>query len=240
MDKLDVFIQENRIPNIIFHGPHGSGKKTLVRNFIQRLYEKEDMETSVMYVNCVIGKGIKFIREDLKFFSKQNIHYKFKSVILLNAEKLTPDAQFALRRCVEQFNHTTRFFIVTTDKYKLIKPILSRFSELYVGSPTNLYTLQHSLVDTRELDTSRGKALEEMLDALVPDTIESTAKRLYEEAYSTIDLIKYVDTHAVGDKDTWMALCATIQYDIYDEYLVMFILLHGFLFRKELDVNLCK
>jgi hypothetical protein len=79
-----------------------------------------------------------------------------------------------------------------------------------------------------------------MLGNLVPDTIESTAKRLYDQAYSTIDLIKYVDTHEVGDKDAWMALCATIQYDIYDEYLVMFILLHGFLFRKELDVNLCK
>ena len=32
---------------------------------------------------------------------------------------------------------------------------------------------------------------------------------------------------------------ATVK-DIYDEYLVMFILLHGLLFSKELDVNLCK
>lgn len=239
MDKLEVFMKENRVPNIIFHGPHGSGKKTLVREFIQRLYPKEEMETSVMYVNCVIGKGIKFIREELKFFSKQNIHHHFKSVILLNAEKLTPDAQFALRRCVEQFNHTTRFFIVTTDKYKLIKPILSRFSELYIGSPINLYTTHINTIDTRELDTTRSIFLETLLSTLSESTLQEIARTLYMKAYSTLDLIRYVETHEVGDKDAWNALCATIQYDIYDEHLLMYILLHG-LFRKDLNVNLLK
>ena len=67
-----------------------------------------------MYVNCAHGKGIKFIREELKFFAKTNINLKegeiFKSIVLLNADKLTIDAQSALRRCIELFNHTTRFF----------------------------------------------------------------------------------------------------------------------------------
>lgn len=239
MDTLNVFIQENRIPNIIFHGSHGSGKKTLVREFIQRLYDKRDMDTCVMYVNCVIGKGIKFIREDLKFFSKQNIHYKFKSVILLNAERLTPDAQFALRRCVEQFNHTTRFFIVTTDKYKLIKPILSRFSELYVGSSVNLYTLHNNLrVDTTRLEVEREPEFISKMNLLTPDNAQEISEWLYGNAYSALDLIHYVDTHEVGDKDSWMALCASIQYDVYDEKLIMYILLHALLFRKELEVKL--
>ena len=239
MNVLNVFIQENRIPNIIFHGPHGSGKKTLVREFIQRLYDKNDMSTCVMYVNCVIGKGIKFIRDELKFFSKQNIHYKFKSVILLNAEKLTPDAQFALRRCIEQFNHTTRFFIVTTDKYKLIKPILSRFSELYVGSPVNLYTLHNDArVNIATLDQQREIEFLSKMKELVPESIQSTAEWLYAHAYSALDLIRYVDQHDVGDKDAWMALCTSIQYDMYDETLLMSILLHSLLFRTELEVKL--
>jgi replication-associated recombination protein RarA len=239
MEQLNVFIQEKRIPNIIFHGPHGSGKKTLVREFIQRLYEKKDMETCVMYVNCVVGKGIKFIREDLKFFSKQNIHDTFKSVILLNAEKLTPDAQFALRRCVEQFNHTTRFFIVTTDKYKLIKPILSRFSELYVGSSVNLYThYNNSRIDTTKLDAEREQLFDSKMKELVPENISEITEWLYTEAYSAQDMIRYVDTHEVGDKDDWMALCASIQYDIYDEKVILYILLHALLFRKELVVKI--
>jgi DNA polymerase III delta prime subunit len=60
----------------------------------------------------------------------------FKSIVLLNADKLTIDAQSALRRCIELFCHSTRFFIVVEDKNKLLKPILSRFCEIYVPPPT--------------------------------------------------------------------------------------------------------
>jgi DNA polymerase III delta prime subunit len=59
----------------------------------------------------------------------------FKSIVLLNADKLTIDAQSALRRCIELFCHSTRFFIVVEDKNKLLKPILSRFCEIYVPPP---------------------------------------------------------------------------------------------------------
>ena len=67
-----------------------------------------------MDVNCAHGKGIKFVREELKFFAKTNMKNKcnFKTVILSNADKLTVDAQSALRRCIELFSHTTRFFII--------------------------------------------------------------------------------------------------------------------------------
>ena len=40
----------------------------------------------VMCVNCAHGKGIKFIRDELKFFAKTNINhmhgYFFKSIVL--------------------------------------------------------------------------------------------------------------------------------------------------------------
>jgi DNA polymerase III delta prime subunit len=238
METLNLFIQKNKIPNIIFHGPNGSGKKTMLYEFIHKLYKKEDIDTCVMFVNCIIGKGIKFIREDIKSFSKQNIHYTFKSVVLLNAEKLTSDAQFALRRCVELFNHTTRFFIVTTDKYKLIKPILSRFSELYIFSPINLYTLQTEKVMNYDSMIERPQQLQHILSTLQEDTIWKVTKELYGEAYSALDLIEYVSKSDIEDKDTWCLLCSNIQYNIYDEQLLMYILLHSLLFRKETIVNL--
>ena len=60
---------------------------------------------------------------------------KFKSIILFNADKLTVDAQSALRRCIEQFSHTTRFFIIIENKDKLLNPILSRFCNIFVSYP---------------------------------------------------------------------------------------------------------
>ena len=123
--KLDYFIKTRKIPHIIFHGESGTGKRTLLNNFIKDIYEhdKAVMNLYVIYIDCGHAKGIKFIREELKFFARTNIHNSqklFKSIVLLNADKLTMDAQSALRRCIELFSNTTRFFIVVENKYKLL------------------------------------------------------------------------------------------------------------------------
>ena len=135
-----------------------------------------------MYVNCSHGKGIKFIREDLKFFAKTHINSNsgniFKSIILLNADKLTIDAQSALRRCIELFSHNTRFFIVAEDKYNLMKPILSRFCEIYVPEPivndqiVNLYKYKlNEVFKMNNLKTQR-------LDILKKEILKSVDKNI--------------------------------------------------------------
>ena len=137
--KLAYFLTTKKIPNIIFHGEPKSGKRTLLNDFLHQIYEgsHQKMKTHIMTVECSHGKGIKFIREDLKFFAKAHIQSNhganFKSIVLLNADSLTIDAQSALRRCIELFSHNTRFFILVENKERLLNPILSRFCEIYVA-----------------------------------------------------------------------------------------------------------
>ena len=136
--KLDHFLETQKIPHLIFHGSSGTGKRTLVYNFLNKIYgnDKYKLKSNVMFVNCAHGKGIKFIRDELKFFAKTNIQGNqgvlFKSIVLFNADSLTIDAQSALRRCIELFSYNTRFFIVVENKHKMLNPILSRFCEIYV------------------------------------------------------------------------------------------------------------
>jgi DNA polymerase III delta prime subunit len=75
-EKLEYFHSIHKIPNIIFNGPSGSGKSTIVNEFISLIYDgnREKIKDLVMYVNCAHGKGIKFIREELKFFAKTQIN----------------------------------------------------------------------------------------------------------------------------------------------------------------------
>ena len=86
-EKLKYFYSIHKIPNIIFNGSSGSGKSTIVNEFISLIYEgnKEKIKDFVMYVNCAHGKGIKFIRDELKFFAKTHINSNsgniFKSII---------------------------------------------------------------------------------------------------------------------------------------------------------------
>ena len=212
-DKLDYFLKIHKIPNILFHGPSGSGKRTIVNEFIHKIYtnDKEKIKNFVMYVNCSHGKGIKFIREELKFFAKTHINSNggntFKSVVLLNADKLTMDAQSALRRCIELFSHNTRFFIVAEDKYNLMKPILSRFCEIYVpelvinNSIVNLY--KHNLNTTFKLKDVKSQRLEWLKKELVKYNGKKTSmnelmlfsSKLYEKSYSGLDIMNLLENH---------------------------------------------
>ena len=140
--KLNNLYETKNIPNIIFHGTNLTGKKSYIDYLMKMIYKSvENISKYVLIINCSHGKGnIKFIRENLKHFANTIINnsdkYLFKSIILINADKLTIDAQSALRRCIEIYNHSTRFFIVVDDKFKILKPILSRFSEIYCSQKT--------------------------------------------------------------------------------------------------------
>ncbi len=150
LKQLNYFISIRKIPNLIFHGSSGTGKRTIVGNFINQIYgcDRARVKSNVMFVNCAHGKGIKFIRDELKYFAKANMqgndNNMFKSIVLMNADELTIDAQSALRRCIELFSHNTRFFIIVENKYKLLNPILSRFCEIYVPDKTTV-TQTHQL-----------------------------------------------------------------------------------------------
>ena len=150
LKQLNYFISIRKIPNLIFHGSSGTGKRTIVGNFINQIYggDRARVKSNVMFVNCAHGKGIKFIRDELKYFAKANMQCNdnnmFKSIVLMNADELTIDAQSALRRCIELFSHNTRFFIIVENKYKLLNPILSRFCEIYVPDKTTV-TQTHQL-----------------------------------------------------------------------------------------------
>lgn len=176
-DKLKTFIVEKKIPHIIFYGPSGCGKRYILRFFITNIYQTVDnIKRYVMYINCAHSKGIRFIRDELKFFAKTNIHLQhgniFKSIVLFNADKLTTDAQSALRRCIEQFSHTTRFFIVIENQNKLLKPILSRFCNIFIrlpiidGKETSLHLYKKRFIQAKynKLKNKRNTWLINQLD----------------------------------------------------------------------------
>jgi DNA polymerase III delta prime subunit len=210
-EKLKYFYDIRKIPNIIFNGPSGSGKSTIVNDFISMIYEgnREKIKDFVMYVNCAHGKGIKFIREELKFFAKTHINSNggdtFKSIVLLNGDKLTMDAQSALRRCIELFSHNTRFFIIVEDKYKLLRPILSRFCEIYISEPDykgkqiNLY--KYNLEETFKLTDIKNqrnewlkKDIQKSVDSKISDIdLQAFVTRIYEKAYNALDIIKLIE-----------------------------------------------
>jgi|688.fasta_scaffold454504_2 DNA polymerase III delta prime subunit len=261
-EKLEYFHFIHKIPNILFHGPTGSGKRTIVNDFIHKIYDnnREKIKSFVMYVNCSHGKGIKFIREELKFFAKTHINSNggniFKSIVLLNADKLTMDAQSALRRCIELFSHNTRFFIVAEDKYNLMKPILSRFCEIYVPEPVinnnivNLY--KHNLDKTFNIKNIKINRLEWLKKELMKtinkkitiDKLMLFCTKLYEKGYSGLDIItllenqKFLDTIITIEKRYELLLAFNrVRKEFRNEKLIMLFILNFVFLSSELSLE---
>lgn len=261
-NTLDGFLKNNKIPNILFYGEHGSGKKTILNNFLNKIYKNVSLSLKknyIMYINCVHGKGIKFIRDDLKFFARSNINTNkdnsiFKSIILLNADKLTIDAQSALRRCIELFSKNTRFFIVIENKQKLLKPILSRFCEIYIGNPivknksVNLYNLQKNKVN-KSFQTKKNNMIKDYLKELEENKetfqykINDIINIMYNKGISGIDLIDYLKISLEENEKKYLLLIhfSKIKIEYRNEKLLMLHILNIYIMRNDIDLeNICK
>jgi len=247
-DKLDNFIEHKKIPNIIFHGTSGCGKKTILFNFLKKIYRNDKLmiKNYIMTVNCAHGKGIKFIREELKFFARTNINLQegsiFKSIILLNADKLTIDAQSALRRCIELFSHSTRFFIIVDDKYKLLRPILSRFCEIFIPQPmvnnkeVNLH--QYNLDKTFsvvKLNKQKKTKFKGDFEKINKKDVHSISENLYEKGYSALDIIEYIKDLDIDTlkKYEYLVYIQKIKKEFREEKLLMSSILHFLLKRSD-------
>ena len=254
-EKLNFFYNSGKIPNIIFHGPNGGGKKTLIFDFIQKIYKADDeiIKSYVTHVNCAHGKGIKFVREELKFFSKTHINLNgtghFKSILLTNADKLTIDAQSALRRCIELFSHTTKFFIVVENRDKLLRPILSRFCEIFVqvpliqGKHINLHTYECKKCFHHDKRFSVQKRwLHNYMKKLSCENFKDVcdvAVVLYEKGYSGIDIANYIESNYKDSVRKYMLLLAfhKVKREFRSEKMLIIFMLNFMFFRSDIDLE---
>jgi len=249
--QLSCYVENSKIPNILFYGNSGSGKRTLVKWFLELIYSKEEIKKYTLCVDCARGKGIKFIRDELKFFAKTNIHYSknnhlFKSIILHNADKLTIDAQSALRRCIELFSHTTRFIMVVEDKFKLLNPIISRFCEIYVPYPViknkeqNLHNINSITTDVIKSKEGYLKKKLKTFNPVKKTELIHLTDRLYDKGYSIFDFINYINNNKDLEYDNRCLILVTVNKmskEIKSEKLIIFFILDLLFFRSTVNLE---
>lgn len=171
-EKLKVMSKDESIPHIIFYGPEGCGKKTMINLFLETLYDKSvhDLMDSTYNVNGsgnstnqVIIKQSNYhiviepnnnnfdkylIQDVVKEYARKmplgvfSSEKIFKTVFINNIDNLSYYAQTSLRRTFEKYSSTCRFIMWSRSLSKVIDPLRSRCTCFGISSPSEMELLE--------------------------------------------------------------------------------------------------
>ncbi|OYT27682.1 MAG: Replication factor C small subunit [Candidatus Altiarchaeales archaeon ex4484_96] len=127
VDRFKAYVKANSMPHLLFAGPAGSGKTTAALCITRELFG--GIKGNFLELNASDERGIDVVRTKIKDFARtRSISGEFKIIFLDEADALTPDAQNALRRTMENYARTCRFILSCNYSSKIIDPIQSRCS----------------------------------------------------------------------------------------------------------------
>lgn len=117
------FVAEGTIPHLLLSGVQGSGKTTIAQILTSEMGVND---TDVLVINASDDRGIDTFRDQVKNFAYSIALGPFKIVHLEEADMLTPPAQAALKRFMEEVHENVRFILTCNHENKIIPPIKSR------------------------------------------------------------------------------------------------------------------
>jgi len=127
VDRLKAYAETRTFPHLLFAGPPGTGKTTAALALTKDVFG-EGYRINLLEMNASDERKLESIRTKVKQFARTapSPGTTFKVIFLDEADALTPDAQGALRRIMEQNAETCRFILSCNYSSKIIEPIQSR------------------------------------------------------------------------------------------------------------------
>ncbi|KAI9228875.1 MAG: P-loop containing nucleoside triphosphate hydrolase protein [Piptocephalis tieghemiana] len=121
------FMDENRLPHLLFYGPPGTGKTSTILACARQMYG-EKYKSMILELNASDDRGINVVRDQIKTFSSTRRMFDtgVKLVILDEADAMTSAAQAALRRVMEKYTNNVRFCLICNYSSKIIPALQSR------------------------------------------------------------------------------------------------------------------
>lgn len=162
--QLKTLSANKNIPHMLFYGPSGAGKKTRIMALLQSIYgsgveriklehrtfktpNNQTVEINMLGSNfhlelnpsdvgnkdCFVVQEV--IKEIAQFRSLDASSQKFKVIILSETDRLSKQAQAALRRTMEKYTSSCRLILCCERLSKVIDPVRSRCLCIRVGLP---------------------------------------------------------------------------------------------------------
>ena len=119
-----AFCNANEMPNILIHGPQGTGK-TSAGIALGKSILKDEFEFNFLEVNASDDRKLETVRTKIKEFASTGKmgDSPFKICLLDEIEGMTIDAQNALKRIMERYSSNIRFIVTCNDR--ILRSLLS-------------------------------------------------------------------------------------------------------------------
>lgn len=211
------FIESGNIPNLLLNGEPGGGKTSaviaLAKEYLGDLFGDYCMD-----LNASDERGIDVVRSKIKIFSqRKSCCNKFKIIILDESDNMTNPAQLALKRIMDQYEDTTRFFFTCNSIENIISSIQSKCKIMYFGR------IEQNDILKRLENISKLENLRIEKDALIGIIELSSNKMDVREMLNKIELIKANYGEEIITKQNIYYLCdkpsPIIIREFIDEYI---------------------
>jgi replication factor C subunit 3/5 len=128
INSISNLIDNNNLPHLLLYGPPGTGKTSTIVAAAKRMYGPSKYCSMTLELNASDARGIDVVRNEIKEFAatKQLFSKGIKLIILDEADAMTSDAQFALRRVIEKYAKNARFCLICNYVSKIIPALQSR------------------------------------------------------------------------------------------------------------------
>ena len=134
--RLQKYVGETSMPNLMFTGPAGVGKTTTALALVKTILG-DYWRNNFLELNASDARGIDTVRNDIKDFCRlKPVGAPFRIDFLDEVDNMTKDAQHALRREMEMYTKTASFILSCNYSSKIIDPIQSRCA-IFRFSPIN-------------------------------------------------------------------------------------------------------
>ncbi|KAG7368568.1 replication factor C small subunit [Nitzschia inconspicua] len=128
VNSITNLIDNDNLPHLLLYGPPGTGKTSTIVAAAKRMYGPTKYSSMTLELNASDARGIDVVRNEIKEFAgtKQLFSKGVKLIILDEADAMTSDAQFALRRVIEKYAKNARFCLICNYVSKIIPALQSR------------------------------------------------------------------------------------------------------------------
>lgn len=213
-------IQTGDLPHLLFYGPSGTGKTSMVKVLARQLYGPKKIHEKVLELNASDENGINVVRDKIINFANIVVGSNdpdypspsFKLIILDEADSMTSEAQTALKKVMESTCDITRFVIICNYESKIINAIKSRCADFRFNPIPNELMIKK----LRYIADSENIIVDDDVLNVITEICDGDARR----SINTLQIIKYIP-HAKNKKvtkDDIYNITSFVKEGFYDKY----------------------